>query len=345
MLGAVYLLDPKIMDSSLCDFDDDVLFEEESSSQQQTVASLQTRLDQYLTASELGRLAYQAGDLQLATDRFNLAIDIELQVEMESINDFGVTGQHLRHELHKLKSSSESLSSSEPCSEVLKKLQLLYERADASATLNPNEPKWYLLMAGALCVVNEWEKAAKIYDEGITNCPQDPMLLAASNRLTKLNGMMALLGNKVDKEQATALGSPKARRRPFSITSDSDEPSFVPRSHSFSSDDIPLKKQSNSPLARKSVIGTVSITTNSHKRKSIFNIFKKPKSPLAMDDFHMTWSSEDLFKRKESPRERTKWKQVFEPETLSNELNESYLGSRTIENMRAINALTERINN
>uniref|UniRef100_A0A1X7V7H0 Uncharacterized protein n=1 Tax=Amphimedon queenslandica TaxID=400682 RepID=A0A1X7V7H0_AMPQE len=331
------------MDSSICDFDDDLLFEEETSSQQQTVASLQTRLDQYLTASELGRLAYQAGDIQLATDRFNLAIDIELQVEMESTNDFGVTGQHLRHELHKLKSSSESLSS-EPCSEVLKKLQLLYERADASATLNPNEPKWYLLMAGALCVVNEWEKAAKIYDEGIINCPQDPTLLAASNRLTKLNGMMALLGNKADKKP-TPLSSPKARHRPFSISGDSDEPSFVPRSQSFSSDDIPLKKQSNSPLVRKSVIGTVSITPNSHKRKSIFNIFKKSKTPLAMDDFHMTWSSDDLFKQTESPRERTKWKQVFEPETLSSELNESYLGSRTIENMRAINALTERINN
>lgn len=338
-------------EDSLCgDSDDDVLFEEDSSNRQGTLASLQSRLDQYLTASELGRLAYQAGDIQLATDRFNLAIDIELQVELESFNDFGVTGQHLRQELHKLESASKTEGKASPsppiCSEVLKKLQVLYERADDSATLNPKNPKWYLEMAGALCVVNEWDKAAKIYEEGLSHCPQNPALLAASNRLTKLQDMMNLLGDKVEKGN-TPQNSPKARRRDISITSDNDFPD-VPRSQSFSSDENPLtknSKQTASPLARKSLAGTVSIIPSKFKRRSVFNIFKRTKAPFSIDDFHMSWSNEDLFsKTKESHRERTQWRKLFDPESFSNQLEESYLGSRTIENMRAINALTERIN-
>lgn len=60
---------------------------------------VKVRVDQYLTTCGLGLLALRAGDVQLAKDRFNFAMDLELLSEMESTTDFGVTGELLRNEL------------------------------------------------------------------------------------------------------------------------------------------------------------------------------------------------------------------------------------------------------
>lgn len=335
------------------DSDDDLILEDDST-EPQTLSFLQTRLDQYLTASQLGRLAYKAGDIQLATDRFNLALDIELQVELESFNDFGVTGQLLREELQKRKLSTGN-KQTPSYNKVLEKMQTMYEHADIACALDPTESKWYLQMGGALCVINEWDKATTIYEEGLCYCPQDTLLKAASNRLTKLKDMLKLLDNKVDCKTPT--GSPKTHRRQSAIDTDSISSigsaatitTTVPRSNSFTLNQGGVvkrdKRSTLSPLARKSLMsesgGSMTLTPRTKKRGSIFKMFRKSKSPMSFDDFQMSWSSDDLFSQAKQARERTAWKDLFDPKDYTSQLHESDLGSRTIENMRAINALTE----
>lgn len=320
------------------DSDDEFITEDDS----QIKESLHNRLDQYLTASQLGRLAYKAGDLQLATDRFNLALDIELQVELESFNDFGVTGELLRQELERRVGFEPTQKDDKSLySKVLPKLQNLYDRADFAAAMNPSQSKWYIQMGGALCLLNEWEKARKIYEEGLRHNPHDLSLQTALHRLNKVDDLMKLLG-----EYKVSNDSPKIVRRPSS-TSQSDEETdgTVPRSRSFTQDNIKKKGKINrtmSPLARMSLlsespleIGTVSVSPT-RKRASVFNIFKKKS-------INASHSYEDLAKssKKQEYRERSAWKNLFTSTMCSLQLSESSLGSRTIQSMRAINALTD----
>lgn len=321
------------------DSDDEFITEDDS----QIKESLHNRLDQYLTASQLGRLAYKAGDIQLATDRFNLALDIELQVELESFNDFGVTGEILRQELEKRVGFQPTQKDDESLySKVLPKLQNLYDRADFAAAMNPSQSKWYIQMGGALCLLNEWEKARKIYEEGLRHNPQDLSLQTALHRLNKVDDLMKLLGEcKVSNDSSITL------RRPSSTSQSDDETDGnVPRSRSFTQDNIKKKRKVNhrtmSPLARMSLlsespleIGTVSVSPT-RKRASVFNIFRKNKSITASHSY------EDLAKSsKQEYRERSAWKSLFTTSVCSLQLSESSLGSRTIQSMRAINALTD----
>ena len=319
------------------DSDDDLIIQDEEADRSRQ-ESLQSRLDEYLNASKLGRLAYDAGDIRLATDRFNLALDIELQVELESFNDFGVTGQILRQKLSQKTDSTEDESKEEkpPYYRILHKLKSLYEKADKASALDPTEPKWYLHMGAALCSLNEWEKAKIIYTEGIVNCSQEnsTMIQKELNRLQKLEEMMAVLGTRFERE-TTSPDSPKFRRRRQSSV-DNSELNNVPRSFSFTLD-RKLKKTPSplSPLAHKQP-GTVSASSSSYKKRgSLFTIFKKGKAPLSHQH---SWSSEDLSSngKIDSHRERTDWKDLFTSAECASQFNRC---SRTIESMRTINAL------
>lgn len=315
------------------DSDDDLIVEDVESTRQ--AVSLQTRLDEYLNASKLGRLAYQAGDVRLATDRFNLALDIELQVELESFNDFGVTGQILRQELQK--KALDPLDQP-PYNSILNKLKALYENADIASALDPSEPKWYIQMGAALCILNEWEKAKRIYREGLSRCSENLPIQKELNRLNKIEEMMNLLGDRVDSSKGIDHGSPKPRRRRQSSI-DGMNLTDVPRSRSFTLDKR-VKKVSSPKSFDHIESGTLSFSMPHKKRSSLFQIFKKPRSPLS-NELPMSWSSEDLLcEDKLKNRERTDWKYLFTSAACVSQLHHSNLGSRTIESMRSINALT-----
>ena len=157
---------------------------------------VKNRVDEYLTASKLGRMAFVAGDVQLAKDRFNLAMSLELQIELENNVDFGVTGGLLREELQSRYPENEAKSNDSDgrISSVLSRLQEVFEYADEMAGMHPKSAKWYSIMGSCLCVINEWDKAVIVYREGLKACPGDKRLSNSLKSLEKLNSSTSTLG-------------------------------------------------------------------------------------------------------------------------------------------------------
>jgi hypothetical protein len=361
------------------DFDDDDLLvdSDEDDIRNDQRASLQSRLDQYLNASKLGRMAYEAGDVKLATDRFNLALDMELQLEVESFNDFGLTGQLLREELAKRKLTFVSAEEDDkPCRKILRNLRSVYERANASSMSNPTDPRRYLEMGSALCLINEWDKAGKVYEEGLMYCPQNKDLLKAIQSLSKLEDMLKLLctdSSSDVKRRPSGSNSPtmKRKKRPASTAIDlppqtfeelEDEEKYrkhqaVPRSSSSFAieDEVFMKKMRHptiSPLARVAMTQSSGYSSLSarpeQKRNSIFGMFKSRKPSSSMDfadslslsaDNKMFANSKMRTSSISEDHERTNWKVFFTTSSWGKKMKSEF-GSRTIDNMRAINALT-----
>lgn len=315
---------------------------------------LKGRVDEYITASKLGRLAYAAGDVQLAKDRFNLALSLELETELDSHIDFGVTGGLLREELHdRSKEMDESLPvprtvQRDRMSTILTKLERIYETADKEVSSNPSDPKWYLVMGSSLCVVNEWEKAEKVYMEGISACPNNKELLGALERLNKLKHMMSVLGDKVSDISSYStlrLHSPKMKRPSSSHAGGSVDRSKVPRSFSFSVDaEVKLRSKRQSLVATNSSVPSTPqpsvypLSPSSKRKSSLLQFLKRgsgsrPKSQLG--NISLSWSSEDLAAL-DQWEDRSSWSSAFSP-TISGPSSLDTFDSCTLQTMRLIN--------
>lgn len=156
-----------------------------------TPESVRTTLDMYVSAAKVGREAFARGDLRAAVQQFDQALALELQTEFECIYDpsIGMMSGLVRQEVSErmsTKSSPGHSPASTNCGKILRSLQKVYTQSEAALRHKPTDPKLYLRMGAALCCANEWEKAKKIYTDGINACKDRKELKLALRRLGRM---------------------------------------------------------------------------------------------------------------------------------------------------------------
>lgn len=154
-----------------------------------TPESVRATLDLYVSAAKVGREAFARGDLRAAVQQFDQALALELQTELECIYDpsIGMVSGLVRKEVsERARSSPRHSPANANCSKILGSLQKTYTQSESALRLNPADPKPYLRMGAALCCANEWEKAKRIYTEGINTCKDRKELKLALRRLCKM---------------------------------------------------------------------------------------------------------------------------------------------------------------
>ena len=342
------------------DFDADSDFEDEEKFSRNTLRpNIKIRVDEYLNTAKLGRMAFVAGDVQLAKDRFNLAMDLEFQTELENTSDFGVTGGILREELlarHEGLDDNKIAKSTDRLTGFLSRLEKIFTTADEKAAYNTADTQSFILMGAALSMIGEWDKAESVYKEGIAASPtENEDLVSALRRLNKQRDMLKLVdyGTKLTNTPRTPPRSPKTPRRPTSQLM--FENSHVSRSQSFSSD-LAEVRRSSSPILEKpsspvfeaprspSISSPMTNFQNSptqNKGKQTLMRFlrrdKRPKSQFIENGLSLSHSSEDL---SDSGiwRQRSHWQSVFST-TYCSQLIQDF-DSRTIQTMRQIDYMS-----
>lgn len=185
-----------------------------------TPESVRTTLDMYVSAAKVGREAFARGDLQAAVQQFDQALALELQTEFECIYDpsIGMMSGLVRQEVSErmsTKSSPRHSPASANCGKILRSLQNVYTQSEAALRHKPTDPKLYLRMGAALCCANEWEKAKKIYTDGINACKDRKELKSALRRLARMEQITT--GKEIPTEayQPSSPTSLKSRTLPF----------------------------------------------------------------------------------------------------------------------------------
>lgn len=321
------------------------------------------RIDQYLSVTRLGREAFMDSDLQLAKDRFSLSMDIELEINVDSVCD-AVTGrfastEELRHELQARFSDSQftPTSGKDRVNRVLHNLENAYVKAEVQVATSPNNSKGYLTMASALIAVNEWDKAKQIYAEGIARCsPDSADLERALERLEKIEEITnAPLDEKGKTKKRNKFFSRKSPR-PRSVISDDN---FIPRSFSFGDDEnlvdiISHRGSSTSPvppsspgyltLSSKRISAIASPSTNrKHRNNPFATLGKRSKSPLlrrkTLEGVMSSWSMENIASvAAHSISERGTWRNIFNPDFGMVDLNE-ILPTKSLKFLRHLGTL------
>ena len=342
--------------------------------------SIITWVEEYLTASKYGRLAYQAGDRQLATDRFNLALDIELQAELDSMGDFGVTGNRLRQELQARSNGRQRLQtkSTQRYSVVLGKLKRAYERAaeGASRGNNATDPIHFLHMGAALCCVNEWEKARKTYQDGIACCGECKELTHALDQLDAIENLLmpeeqrrkrreTEKKHRISQSPSTTpskTSSVKKPKRPSSMAIVEDSSGPV-RSNSFhdikeySVSFLPYRRKSNPNISKTSKMAARSPLTTKRSfvqqagvkspatspvvsRKIRWNPFRKSSK---LSELSASWSEDNLSDEFDSGPSvmNPEWEDWKALFDPAFFSLEDDLDSRTIEYMRVLSTLSD----
>lgn len=164
---------------------------EVSSVSSPTPESVRATLDLYVSAAKVGREAFARGDLRAAVQQFDQALALELQTELECTYDpsIGMVSGLVRQEVSErisTRSSPRHSPANANCNKVLGALQKIYTQSESALRLKPTDPKLYLRMGAALCCANEWEKAKRIYTEGINTCKDRKELKSALRRLCKM---------------------------------------------------------------------------------------------------------------------------------------------------------------
>lgn len=153
--------------------------------------SVRATLDLYVTAAKVGREAFAKGDLQSAVQQFDQALALELQTELDCIYDpsIGMVSGLVRKEVAERMNAHTSPRHSPAninCNRIMQTLAQIYTESDALVRHKPSDPKLYLRMGAALCCANEWEKAKKIYTDGLNACKDRKELKLALKRLGRM---------------------------------------------------------------------------------------------------------------------------------------------------------------
>ena len=152
-----------------------------------TPDTVSAKLDDYVSASKEGRAAYVRGDMGAAVQQFNQALNLELETELECLYDtsIGFVSGLVKQEVNsRLQSSPRHQAAS--CAKILSQLSVIYDKANNKSMKKPTEPKWYLRMGAALCMINEWQKAKLVYKEGINMCKDKRELKQVLKKLTQI---------------------------------------------------------------------------------------------------------------------------------------------------------------
>ena len=199
--------------------------------------SISVIMDEYVSASFVGRSSYASGDVLSAVTQFNEALGIELQTELDCLYDtnLGLVSGLVRREVQSRMLDSPGHSGNNSCKNILNQLGNVYIKASSESDKHPTKSKWYLRMGAALCVINEWEKAKQVYKEGITMCKDKKELKTALKNLIKL-------------EQITTIADIPAEDRPINQVQVQSKP---PPSPAKSTRSQPLPVGSGSPKIKR----------------------------------------------------------------------------------------------
>ena len=151
--------------------------------------SVRATLDMYVSAARVGREAYARGDLRAAVQQFDQALALELQTELDCIYDpsIGMVSGLVRKEVaERLPTSPRHSPGNLNCSKIMQSLLQIYSDSETTVRLKPTDPKLYLRMGAALVCANEWEKAKKIYTDGLNACKDRKELKLALRRLSRM---------------------------------------------------------------------------------------------------------------------------------------------------------------
>lgn len=156
--------------------------------------SISVIMDEYVSASIVGRSSFASGDILSAVTQFNEALGIELQTELDCLYDtnLGFVSGLVRREVQSRMNDSPVHSGEKSCKKILNQLADSYIKASKETDKHPSKSKWYLQMGAALCVVNEWEKAKQVYKEGINMCRDKKDLKTALKNLIKLEQITSI---------------------------------------------------------------------------------------------------------------------------------------------------------
>ena len=157
-----------------------------SSSPSPSPESIRATLDMYVSSAKIGREAYVKGDLRSAVHQFDHALALELQTEMDCIYDpsIGMVSGLVRQEVSQR--FQKGVSPTNSCARVMKTLLQDYTACIEKVKNKPTDPKLYLRMGAALCCVDEWEKAEKIYSDGLQACKDRKGLKLALKKLQRM---------------------------------------------------------------------------------------------------------------------------------------------------------------
>ena len=151
--------------------------------------SVRATLDLYVTAAKVGREAYARGDLQSAVQQFDQALALELQTELDCIYDpsIGMVSGLVRKEVaERMHTSPRHSPGNINCNKIMQSLAHIYTESEGMVRHKPTDPALYLRMGAALCCANEWEKAKKIYTDGLNACKNRKELKLAVKRLSRM---------------------------------------------------------------------------------------------------------------------------------------------------------------
>ena len=181
----------EVVDSSLLEAERD-----DSTSPLHSPSTISASMDDYARSAKVAKAALACGDIKTAVDQFDRALSIELQTEMDCLYDtsLGFVSGLVRQEVDSRLMGSPRYSAGPPsCNVVLEQLAAVYSDTERQLARRPTEAKWYLRMGTCLCVVNEWEKARKIYTEGLNMCKDKDKkeLTRALKNLTRIEHIVS----------------------------------------------------------------------------------------------------------------------------------------------------------
>ena len=267
----------------------DSAFGENESSQSPSPSpeSVKATLDTYVTAARVGRAAFACGDVKAAVQQFDQALALELQTELDCLYDtsIGMVSGLVRREVdQRIQSSPRRVPVDGSCSKVMHSLLQLYSEAEVKARQKPTDPKLYLRMGAALCCTNEWDKAKKIYLDGLNACKDRKELKAALRSLCRIEQITE--GKEIPSEPY----EPSSRRHVKAKTLPSAFRLTRPKSASADFETLDLSSSFSESDNRHHTLGPAEKKHKPKKRRVSSFGRKTKRVPLVQHEERQAWS-------------------------------------------------------
>lgn len=242
----------------------------------QSPKSISVVMDEYVSASFVGRSSYASGDILSAVTQFNEALGIELQTELECLYDtnLGFVSGLVRREVQSRMNDSPVHSADKSCKKILNQLGDVYIKASNESDRHPSKSKWYLRMGASLCVINEWEKAKQVYKEGINMCRDKKDLKSALKNLIKLEQITSIAEIPEEDRYAASLAKPP----PSPLRSSHEQSQPLP--HGTGSPKLSRRKSLSRMIRKRSKSLNNESIKSKHKASKIPTEAVDAKSPL-----------------------------------------------------------------
>ena len=272
--------------------------------------SVRATLDMYVSAARDGREAYAKGDLRAAVQQFDQALALELQTELDCIYDpsIGMVSGLVRKEVtERLPTSPLHSPGNVHCNRIMQSLLRIYTDSEAKVRRKPTDPRLYLRMGAALCCANEWEKAKKIYMDGLSVCKDRKELKLALRRLSRMEQI------------TTGREIPSEPYEPFSTTVRKSKSRTIPSLTSA----LRINRRKSASLEDMDFYS--STFDNRHRSSKSPSRVPVDEKPHAKPKARRVSSFGRLSRHKKLPevdhKERESWSKVFQSEFCSEQVS------------------------